>query len=135
LKPFAEALSIALGSGVSGAIRDACGGKKFQNECFEAVEEQADGNMELGGVVLTSGGTSRYRWILHAATLDFSKSQYTSKEVVKKCMLNALRTADEVVEDNDLGELGVGVPLLGSDVGGLSVSESCEALCAGIKTF
>lgn len=51
---------LALGSGVSGAIRDTCGGKEFQNECFEAVDEQADGNMELGGVVLTSGGTSRY---------------------------------------------------------------------------
>jgi len=126
---------LALGSGVSRAIRNACGGEKFQDECFEAVEEQTGGSLDLGGVAITSGGTSQYEWILHAATLDFSKGQYTSKEVVKKCMLNALIVADEIVGDNDLDEFGVGAPLFGSDVGGLSVAESCEAMCAGLKAF
>ncbi len=126
---------LALGSGVSGAIRDACGGKEFQDECIEAVEDQAGGNLDLSGVAMTSGGSSQYKWILHAATLDFSKGQYTSKEVAKKCMLNALKVADEIVEENDLDKLSIGVPLFGSDVGGLSVTESCEAMCAGMKTF
>ena len=126
---------LALGSGVCGAIRGACGRKAFQDECTETVEEQASGNLDLGGVVVTSGGTSQYKWILHAATLDFSKGQYTSKEVAKKCMLNALKVADEIVEENDLDEFGIGVPLFGSDVGGLSVTESCEAMCAGMKAF
>ena len=126
---------LALGSGVSGAIRDACGGKTFQEECIEVVNDQAEGNLDLGRVAITSGGTSQYKWILHAATLDFSKGQYTSKDVVKKCMLNALIVADEIAEDNDLAEFGIGVPLLGSDVGGLSIAESCEAVCAGMKTF
>lgn len=52
-----------------------------------------------------------------------------------KCMRSAIEKADEIIDENGFDELSIGVPLFGSDVGGLSVAESCEAMCAGMKTF
>jgi len=126
---------VALGSGVSGAIRDACGGNTFQRECHEILEELYDGYLPRGEVMATGGGLSQFCWILHAATIDFSKGQYTSQDVVRKSMVSILKLAEEIIEENDLDELSLGIPLLGSDVGGLSIRESCDALCEGMKIY
>ena len=125
---------LALGSGVSGAIRDVCG-ETFQQECQKSLEEQFEGCLPRGDVIVTSGGQSRFRWILHAATIDFSKGQYTSQDVVRKCMVNCLKSSEGLIEENGLDEFSLGVPLLGSDVGGLSIRESCEAMCEGMKIY
>lgn len=126
---------VALGSGVSGAIRDACGDVVFQRECREALEEHADGYLAPGDVIVTSGGQSQYRWILHAATIDFNKGPYISQDVVRKCMVNSLKSSEKLIDENGLDEFSLGVPLLGSDVGGLSIRESCEAMCEGMKIY
>ena len=126
---------VALGSGVSGAIREACGGNAFQRECHEILEELYDDYLPRGEVMATGGGSSQFRWILHAATIDFSQGQYTSQDVVRKSMISILKSAEEIIEENDLDGLSIGVPLLGSDVGGLSIQESCDALCEGMKIY
>jgi len=48
-------------------------------------------------------------------------------------MLNVLKTAEDLIEEEDLEELTVGVPLFGTNVGRLSVDESCNAICEAIK--
>lgn len=51
--------SIGLGSGVSSAIRQACGGVEFQQECREVLYEQFDGILPQGEVAVTTGN---HRW-------------------------------------------------------------------------
>jgi len=126
--------SIALGSGVSSAIRQACGGVAFQQECRDALEEQFDdGILPQSQVVVTTGGTSLYRWIFHAATMDFKKSNKTTYSAVRSCMLNSLNTAEKVIEEEELGGFTIGVPLFGADTGGLSSEDSCNAICEAMK--
>ncbi len=126
---------VALGSGVSGAIRDACGGEDFQLECREALDDQFDGYLPLGNVVFTSGGHCRFRWILHAAIIDFSKGPRTTVNVVRSSMINCLKSSEQIIEEQGLDTLSLGVPLFGSDVGGLSIQESCVAMSEGMKSY
>lgn len=48
-------------------------------------------------------------------------------------MLNVLKASEELIEEEDLEEFSIGVPLFGSNVGRLSVDESCNAICEAIK--
>jgi O-acetyl-ADP-ribose deacetylase (regulator of RNase III) len=125
--------SIGLGSGVSSAIRQACGGVAFQQECREALEEFEGGVLPQGEVAVTTGGTSQYRWVFHAATMDFKKSKKATFNVVRSCMLNSLKAAERVIEDEGLDDFTIGVPLFGSDTGGLSFEDSCNAICEAMK--
>ena len=125
---------IALGSGVSNDIRNACGGINFQTELTEIRESLEGEILSQGQVVVSGGGTSSYRWIFHAAVMDFRKSHATSYPVVRACMLNVLKAAEELIEEEDLDELSIGVPLCGSNVGRLSIYESCNAICEAIKS-
>ena len=126
--------SIGLGSGVSSAIRQACGGVEFQEECRAVLEEQFAGStLPQGEVAITTGGTSQYRWIFHAATMDFKKSNKTTYAAVRSCMLNSLKTAERVIEEEGLDDFTIGVPLFGSDTGGLSAEDSCNAICEAMK--
>lgn len=126
---------VALGSGVSKAIREACGGDVFQKVCHETLEEQFDGGLPQGQVLITNGGASRYRWILHAATMDFKKGRFTSQTVVRNCMLNSLKASETLIDQENLDNLSLGVPLFGTDVGGLSIQEACDAMCEGMKIY
>ena len=125
--------SIGLGSGVSSAIRQACGGVAFQQECREALEDYDDGTLPQGQVAVTTGGTSQYRWIFHAATMDFKKSNKTTHKAVRSCMLNSLKTAERIIEEEGLDDFTLGVPLFGADTGGLSSEDSCNAICEAMK--
>jgi hypothetical protein len=75
----------------------------FQEECRTLLEEQfADGTLPQGEVAITTGGTSQYRWIFNAATMDFKKSNKTTYATVCSCMLNSLKTAERVIEEEGL---------------------------------
>lgn len=125
--------AIGLGSGVSSAIREACGGVVFQKECREALEEFDGGVLPQGQVAVTTGGSSQYRWVFHAATMDFKKSNKATYTVVQSCMLNSLKAAERVIEEEGLDDFTIGVPLFGSDTGGLSIEDSCNAICEAMK--
>ena len=125
--------SIGLGSGVSSAIREACGGAVFQQECREALEEFENGVLPQGKVAVTTGGTSQYRWVLHAATMDFKKDNRTTYAVVRSCMLNSLKTAERIIVEEEQDDFTIGVPLFGADTGGLSIDDSCNAICEAMK--
>jgi O-acetyl-ADP-ribose deacetylase (regulator of RNase III) len=125
--------SIGLGSGVSSAIRQACGGADFQQGCREMLDEQFHGTLPQGEVAITTGGTSQYRWIFHAATMDFKKSNKATYTVVRSCMINCLKTAERVIDKEELEDFTIGVPLFGADTGGLSIDDSCNAICEAMK--
>jgi O-acetyl-ADP-ribose deacetylase (regulator of RNase III) len=66
--------SVALGSGVSGALREACGGTAFQQELRDRLEEDFDAELEPDDCLVTSAGTSTaFRWVLHVPAVDYRK--------------------------------------------------------------
>ena len=76
---------------------------------------------------------SQYRWVFHASTMDFKKSNKTTYAAVRSCMLNSLKTAERVIEEEGLDDFTIGVPLFGADTGGLTSEDSCNAICEAMK--
>lgn len=108
---------LKLGSGVSGALRVQCG---------PVLQEELDAiaPVEHGEVVATEVEGQPYRYVLHAAIIDFHKSpgQQTSLQVLSTCLDNVLTLADQ------LGLRSLAIPLLGAGVGCLDPAEVAERI-------
>lgn len=50
-------------------------------------------------------------------------------------MLNSLKTAERIIEEEGLDDITIGVPLFGADTGSLSSEESCSAICEAMKAY
>lgn len=48
-------------------------------------------------------------------------------------MFNSLKAAEKIIEEEALEKFTIGVPLFGSDTGGLSSEDSCNAICEAMK--
>ena len=48
-------------------------------------------------------------------------------------MLNSLKTAEWVIEEEGLDDFTIGVPLFGAETGGLPSEDSCNAICEAMK--
>lgn len=60
-----------LGSGVSAAIRQACG-KGYQQAVFDELQRVFHGPMEPGEVLLTHAGSAPHaKWVAHVAVMDY----------------------------------------------------------------
>ena len=127
----------ALGSGVSRAIFDECGGLAMQTEMRERLEEDLDGKLGPGDCLVTSGGTSkRLRHVLHVASVDYAsggKGLTSTPQRVTEATAAALERAGELgtVE----APLRLAFPLLAGGHGGLSVGVSLMAMVDGMKRF
>lgn len=132
--------AVALGSGVSGAIREACGGAVYQRELREALEEEFDGELEAGDCLVTGPGTSTaFRWVLHVPAVDFGRPDpetggITGPTRVKACFRSALERTLELARSVD-GGLVMGTPVLGAGVGGLGVVVALDAMMAALRAF
>jgi O-acetyl-ADP-ribose deacetylase (regulator of RNase III) len=51
------------------------------------------------------------------------------------CAFSALTAAEKLADSQGLPALSVGIPLLGSGAGKLTVAQSADALCVGIRRF
>ncbi len=61
---------LGLGSGVSGAIREACGGAAYQRQVRERLEEEYGEPLQPGDCLVTGPGTSTaFRWVLHVPSV------------------------------------------------------------------
>lgn len=127
----------ALGSGVSHAIFDECGGLAMQTEMRERLEEDLDGKLGPGDCLVTSGGTSkRLRHVLHVASVDYAsggKGLTSTAQRVTEATAAALERASHLgtVE----APVRLGFPLLAGGHGGLSVGVSLKAMVDGMKRF
>ena len=98
-----------MGSGVAGAIKRA-GGLRIEQE---AVRQ---GPVNVGNSVLTTGGNLPALYVIHAATM--APGRPASAESVRAATASALSLAAE----NNIESIGL--PALGTGVGGLSLT-SC----------
>ncbi|MFA6098407.1 MAG: macro domain-containing protein [Patescibacteria group bacterium] len=103
------------GGGVAGAIVRA-GGEIIQNESNEIAP------ILLGQVGVTSAGSLRTKYIIHAATMHLG--ELAEEENIKNSLINSFLKA------KDLGVKSISFPALGAGTGGFSLDR-----CAEISIF
>jgi len=112
---------LTLGSGVSKAFREHCGGSPFQQELYEIKERI--GKLEQGDVVLSGSGlATNFRYALHVAVMNYTddtKPAFPTYGHIKTALDNLLRIIEEKVSGEHIEHPKVVIPLLGCGTGGL----------------
>lgn len=121
----------ALGSGVSAAIRRACG-PGFQETIDRALARRG-GSMEPGDVLLTHAGTHpRARFVMHVAVMDYRDHGVTRASPDEA----RIRRGSEKLWDalEDLPEpVSVGMVALGAGTGGLGERLPTSIACTTLQ--
>lgn len=110
-----------MGGGVAGAIKRAAG-PEVENE---AVRQ---GPTPVGGAIVTSGGATRFRGIIHAPTMERPATRIPI-ENVGKATAAALRRAEES------GFAAIALPGMGTGVGGVDHQAAAASMIAAIRRF
>lgn len=125
--------NVSLGSGVSAAIRAACG-PGYQEHIAHALAATYGGPMEPGQVLVTDAGAHpRARWVAHAAVMDYREgfrgSSFPTLDTIRACAVNIVDAASSLPEPVTLAWVA-----LGAGTGQLGVREptrvACETLLA-----
>jgi len=104
---------LQLGGGLAGAIRRK-GGPRIQEECNEI------GAIPVGGAAITSGGSLKARYVIHAASMQLGGG--TSAQSLRSSTAHALRIAAQ------RGLRSVAFPALGTGIGGFPLRECAEIM-------
>ncbi len=112
---------LSLGSGVSRAFYEHCGGSSFQEELHEL--KKSIGVIKQADVVLSSPGSAiNFKYSLHIAVMNYSDNTQVPYPTYIQ-MQNGLKNVMEIVEDKVKSEKiqnpKIVIPLLGCGVGGL----------------
>ncbi len=124
---------LRLGTGVSGAIRAACG-PGFQERLY-ALRAQRGGSLAPGEVVVTDAGAHpTARHIAHVAVMDYRPGTTGPAHPT----LDLIRTACERLWDaleglSDEPELSVAMVALGAGTGGLGLVDTTKVSCETLK--
>lgn len=116
---------LILGSGVSKAFRQHCGGSFFQQRLYELKAQyiQKFGRIHQGDVVVSDSGTAKnFKYSLHVAIMDYTnntQSPYPTYKHIDKALKNILYTVDEVSIKENIKKPKITIPLLGTGTGGL----------------
>jgi O-acetyl-ADP-ribose deacetylase (regulator of RNase III) len=134
--------SVGLGSGVSGAIRDACGGASFQVTVREALEAEFGEPLSAEDCLVTTAGTcDSFRWVLHVPAVDYTRRDadtggVTGPTRVASCLRAALEEVATLARLNDLsGRFRLATPLLGAGHGGLGVVVSADIMMGALRAW
>lgn len=127
--------NMKLGSGVSGALRTACGAG-YQEYLFEELRGHCVESLLPGQVLMTSAGnhpTAKY--VAHAAVMDYRKgftgSSYPSLELVAQSYASIW----EQVAMQPETSLSVAVVALGGGTGQLGARGPMEKACLTLRSF
>jgi O-acetyl-ADP-ribose deacetylase (regulator of RNase III) len=107
-----------MGAGVAGAIRRA-GGEEIEREAV------AQGPIEIGDAVATSGGKLAARWVIHGAVMG--QDLRTNAELIRRTTESCLRVADE------LGVESLALPAFGTGVGGFPLDECARIMVSAVR--
>ncbi len=109
-----------MGGGVAGAIKRK-GGKIIEEE---AVKQ---GPVEVGEAVITSAGSLKARYVIHASTMEMDFK--TDEEIIRKATFNALKLAQE------RGISSISFPALGCGVGGFSYEAAAKIMAQEVFRY
>jgi O-acetyl-ADP-ribose deacetylase len=104
---------LQLGGGVAGAIRRQ-GGPKIQSECNEV------GPVPVGGAAITSGGSLKARFVIHAASMQLGGE--TTARALRTATAHSLRIAAE------RGLHSIGFPAVGTGIAGFPLPECAQIM-------
>jgi O-acetyl-ADP-ribose deacetylase (regulator of RNase III) len=107
-----------MGTGVAGAIK-ARGGQEIERDAM------AQGPVEPGECVVTSGGRLAARHVIHAAVMG--QDLRTSASLIARATANALTLAD------GRGLTTIALPAFGTGVGGFAVDECARLMIAAVR--
>ena len=110
-----------MGGGVAGAIKRAAGAEVER----EAVK---DSPIRVGNSVLTSGGKTKFRGIIHAPTMP-EPGMHIPIQNVALATRAALALADEK------GFESVALPGMGTGVGGVAHADAAKAMVETVRAF
>lgn len=124
--------NVALGTGVSGAIRGACGAG-YQEAIARALAETYGGPMQPGEVLVTDAGEHpRARWVAHAAVMDyrdgFGGQSFPTLDTIRACVTNILDAIEALPEP-----VTVAWVALGGGTGQLGVRAPTEIACEALR--
>ncbi len=110
-----------MGGGVAGVIKRAAGAQ---------VEEEArtQSPIPVGQAILTSGGKTKYRGIIHAPTMPQPAMRIEPRNV-------ALATKAALVLADRKGFLSVALPGMGTGVGGVAHADAAAEMVKEIRAF
>jgi O-acetyl-ADP-ribose deacetylase (regulator of RNase III) len=122
---------VTLGSGVSGAIRRACGAG-YQEHITKALMERFGGPMSPGDVLITDAGSHpTARWVAHVAVMDyragFTDTSFPTLHVIDKGCAHLWPAIEAIGQD-----VTVAMVALGAGTGQLGIRGptwiACETL-------
>jgi O-acetyl-ADP-ribose deacetylase (regulator of RNase III) len=104
---------LQLGGGVAGAIRRK-GGEAIQREC------NAIGSIPVGGAAITTGGTLRARFVIHAASMQLGGE--TTARALRSSTAHSLQIARE------RGLKSIAFPAVGTGIAGFALPECARIM-------
>lgn len=104
---------LQLGGGVAGAIRRK-GGPRIQQECDKI------GPVPVGGAAITSGGTLKARWVIHAASMQLGGQ--TTPHALRASTAHSLRIAAQKSLKT------IAFPAVGTGIAGFPMDECAEIM-------
>ena len=110
-----------MGGGVAGVIKRAAG-----VEVEEEARKQAP--IPVGQAVLTSGGKTKFKGIIHAPTMPGSGMRIPARNV-------ALATKAALALGDSHGFTSIAIPGMGTGVGGVAHTEAAALMVKEIKAF
>ena len=110
-----------MGGGVAGVIKRAAGAEVER----EAVK---DAPIRVGKAVLTSGGNTKYRGIIHAPTMPEPGMHIPVKNV-------ALATKAALTLADEKGFESIAIPGMGTGVGGVVHADTAKAMVEAVRAF
>lgn len=122
-----------LGSGVSGAIRGACGAD-YQQHIHDELQARKGGPMEPGDVLVTDAGahpTARY--VAHVAVMDyrqgFTGQSYPTLGLLDRAYVNLWQAIETI---DDPSPISVAVVALGAGTGNVGLRNSIDFACQSL---
>jgi O-acetyl-ADP-ribose deacetylase (regulator of RNase III) len=110
-----------MGGGVAGVIKRIAG---------QGVEDEARRHapIAVGKAILTSGGTTKFRGIIHAPTMPHPGMQIPAANI-------GLATKAALIEADGHGLKSVALPGMGTGVGGVSPRDAAAMMIWEIKSY
>ncbi|MCB4204691.1 macro domain-containing protein [Deferribacterales bacterium Es71-Z0220] len=112
---------LILGSGVAGAIRQK-GGEKIQLECNKI------GHCEVGDAVITTGGSLKANYVIHAVGPRYSIDKQPEKKLYN-AVYNALKLA------NRYGISSIAFPAISTGIFGYPIKEAAHIILTSMFDF
>jgi O-acetyl-ADP-ribose deacetylase (regulator of RNase III) len=124
---------LQLGSGVSAAIRQTCGGATYQSALDERLQREFGGGLEPGAVVITDAGSHpRAKYVAHVAVMDYRPGPgIVSRPDAARIERGAAELWTKLAALPH--PVSVGMVALGAGTGGLGLRDSVRIACTTLK--